>query len=72
MEWQPIETAPRDGTFIDVWSRNHRTCDVFWSDIENTWCIEGYHPEEPTPLARYPAPSHWMPIPEAPKGESRG
>jgi hypothetical protein len=31
--WQPIETAPRDGTTIDVWSSsNGRTPDVSWGD----------------------------------------
>lgn len=66
--WRTIETAPRDGTKIDVWARDERTTDVYWSDIQDAWCIDGtYGPSEPTPLAIYPRVSHWMPLPKAPQ-----
>jgi hypothetical protein len=37
LKWQPIETAPKDGTEIDVWCRfgdggGHRVPDAYWSD----------------------------------------
>lgn len=65
--WRPIETAPTDGTKIDVWVKKHRITDVYWSDIQGWWCIDGhYGPEEPTPLAIIPAPTHWLALPAPP------
>ena len=64
-EWMPIETAPRDGTKFDAWQRE-RVINVFWSAVQEGWCVEGdYDPEEPTPLP-FPEPTHWMPLPEPP------
>lgn len=34
-DWQPIDSAPRDGTKIDVWRDGKRYCDVFWSFSRN-------------------------------------
>lgn len=65
--WQRIETAPKDGTKFDAWQHGHRVTDVYWSDIQEGWCVDGsYGPEEPTPLAVIPAVLHWMPPPEPP------
>jgi hypothetical protein len=36
MDWQPIETAPKDGTLIDIWiageGGNTRVADVYWGE----------------------------------------
>jgi len=65
--WRPIESAPDDGTKFDGWQRDERVTDMYWSDIQDAWCVDGdYGPEEPTPLAIYPPVTHWMPLPVAP------
>jgi hypothetical protein len=68
MTWNPIATAPRDGTKIDLWDGRRRTPDAYWSEIEEWWCVDGlYGPDEPAPLAIVPAPTHWSPIPDPPE-----
>lgn len=65
--WQPIETAPKDGTKFDGWARDERVTNVYWSTIQNSFCTDGmFGPEEPTPLPFYPGLSHWMPLPSPP------
>lgn len=55
-DWQPIETAPKDGTVIDLWSRDFgRLTDEWWDIEDQCWALSG--------IAR---PTHWMPIPEPP------
>lgn len=67
MTWQPIETARRDGTKMDIWYRDGRKTDVYWSDVQSWWCTDGYYgPVEPSPLALYPPPTHWQPLPDPP------
>ena len=68
-DWQPIETAPRDGGHVIVyvvlgndlptvtlgkWNVTFQRWDIGWS---------GYVKGEPT---------HWMPLPPPPKGEGDG
>ena len=61
--WQPIETAPRDGAwllacrFFDGGSFVTRV--VHWSDDFDEWMVshDGF----------FTAPTHWMPLPEAPQ-----
>jgi len=62
MEWQKIETAPKDGTDILVYTNQDNFYVVSYDDIFfPPWRIrndEGIHEKTPT---------HWMPLPEAPK-----
>jgi hypothetical protein len=63
-EWQKIETAPKDGTRILVFSH----CDyesgynLNQAVFKNGWWVEQYCNE-------YVFPTHWMPLPNPPKEE---
>lgn len=65
-QWQPIETAPKDGTkILGAWPqlRKHK-----WWTIQpiffycGNW-IHGWDEDEDLALH----PTHWMPLPEPPK-----
>lgn len=65
--WQPIETAPKDGTPVlcgFVGQRLNAKV-IFWDDEAEWWCVDdnklGPH------VLRGPAPTHWMPIPPPPE-----
>lgn len=75
--WELFSTAPRDGDKFDVWysARSlpfleepaRRLVDVYWSTVQDTFCIDGtFGPEEPSPIAAYPLPSHWRRRPAPP------
>ncbi len=72
-DWQPIGSAPKDGSRIDLWGINHLTWDkrgerkvnCRWGPVQDyyqrerdDWQGAGGEDFEPT---------HWMPLPEAPQ-----
>ena len=72
MQWQPIETAPKDGTCIlGVWVYTEDYSLVKWG--RRGW--EGYCDGEKSKPAQgscfkdlhEPYLTHWMPLPEPPK-----
>lgn len=74
-DWQPIETAPRDGTRIDLWGRNllhyakrgERIVNVDWGTVRDWMGCE----REDWRHGRGEGfrPTHWMPIPAPPRGQ---
>ena len=70
--WMPIETAPKDGTYILLGS-----ADGSWIARNYPVYQSGYRPDNPWQsmmlnhehMGRYPKakPTHWMPLPAAPK-----
>ena len=67
-EWQPIETAPKDGTLVDLWIQWRdggpwREADCTW--VHGAWWTAGR--EAPAEGETYKA-THWMPIPDGPTG----
>jgi hypothetical protein len=68
MEWQPIETAPKDGTPVLVGWANGA-----WQPM-----ICHYEPDQVVPwgaltnvgFAQMPSmPTHWMPLPDGPASD---
>lgn len=66
-EWQPIETAPTDGTLIDVWVQpvdrsypGRRIADTSWESERGRW-----HSMYFCPLDH--EITHWASRPEPPK-----
>ena len=60
MMWQPIETAPKDGSFILLATPKGRIADGFWSPVYGVWSWP-YVMVEPT---------HWMPLHELPGAQT--
>ena len=71
MDWQPIESAPKDGTEIIAWGVFNE--DYGYTDRKESWTgirwqINGWVTTKPT--ARHFngfTPSHWMALPEPPQ-----
>jgi hypothetical protein len=70
-QWRPIETAPRDGTVIDLWRVFHpsgtdeRFCNCHW--CEGEWRMRGGIAIEWDWDNESCVVTHWMPQPEPPK-----
>ena len=73
--WQPIETAPKDATKVDLWSAHAgRIVDAEWCNSsplypDGHWVRDILSPGE-TDLEWY-NPTHWMRPPEAPKEDDQ-
>ncbi len=78
MKWQPIETAPKDGTAVLVMRNDwpgsptghatecngHNTYVAEWWGGENRWvCYMDMVQDPACPIT----PTHWMPLPEPPQ-----
>lgn len=67
-DWRPIETAPRDGSLVLLFSPiQPRTIAIGWWHSSNVtvaatggwWGAHG--------VGAYRGPTHWMPLPDPPK-----
>ena len=75
-DWQPIETAPKDGTIVDLWVYGDRCTNCFWCTGEE-FDDEDYTPHWRQQYSEAAGPSfgldaeptHWMPLPPPPKTE---
>jgi hypothetical protein len=79
MTWQPIETAPRDGTRILVSFGDMGVWQVSWTepayDDWMIWCVDD-NKHGPYALRGYAAtgpraPTHWQPLPAPPTSETK-
>ena len=79
-QWQPIETAPKDGTNIDIWIGRERRTDVRWRMSQDSpnrvwWCELAFDDWKDrwiwSNLAQEfsVSPTHWMPMPSPPTEE---
>lgn len=75
--WRPIESAPRDGTYVDLWVvGDDLPQDPLISRVVGCWRrsssfvdpeqAEGWHVGVSALSRRYEA-THWMPLPEPPR-----
>lgn len=60
MDWQPIETAPKDGTNIIVYCPLPGSEYIVTARFIRVW-VDSYEGEDIF------NPTHWMPLPEPPK-----
>jgi hypothetical protein len=71
MDWQPIETAPKDGTGVLGWWPLWTAFPVriWWQN--NQWRMAEDHPATwYDGMPRWHGPTHWMPLPEPPGSDT--
>jgi len=67
--WQPIETAPQDGTQVLVYYKRY-VCNsgvfiAYWNGYKNCWW--SFEEDYASVAIKYGnQPSHWMPLPKPP------
>ncbi len=72
-EWQEVETAPRDGSFVDLWVHDSLRQDgERWTDCH--FRNDRWFTAEGDPVAPYSWlwVTHWMPLPTPPAGGGGG
>ena len=76
-DWQPIETAPKNGTIIDVWLGDCDESDrKFYCSGETrrspgwAWANNKWRPWGGLNSATFVKPTHWMPLPDPPESGS--
>ncbi len=69
MQWQPIETAPKDGE--EIWAFNGEQARMFWLEGDGyaLWCWADPLLSECDPSPE--PPTHWMPLPPPPSEKGR-
>lgn len=65
MEWQPIETAPKDGRSFIGYNPFTEAHEAYWDASAESWVIRTWHTGMEGPW--FPGLTHWMPLPEPPK-----
>lgn len=72
-KWRPIESAPRDGTRVDLFADGERfpdcwfTSERWFSGIDGNTTLDSY-----PPVFEIIAPTLWMPIPPPPVNGEKG
>ena len=61
--WMPIDSAPKDGTTVLVWSGGDMHLAFYVAD-QNVWMQKDY---ELLLVGCKGPPSHWMPLPASPR-----
>ena len=73
MNWQPIETAPKDGTQILVWDGNNFNVSWYgYPSVSERYkaFIYGEAVGDYNCFSEVYEPTHWMPLPEPPQSLS--
>lgn len=66
-KWQPIETAPKDGSELLFWSeREGGLYVVFWHGLRKSWLWTTHSLDGDEELKHA---TYWMPLPDPPKGD---
>jgi len=69
MNWQPIETAPKDGTLILTYSKDYRAeySVSYWCEFDKAWETDF---RQKGAYQQVDA-EYWMPLPEPPTEEKK-
>ena len=72
MDWQPIETAPKDGTRVMVWNAVTGSYITAFEPpkfaARGLWPMRGWGEHDGT---WYPEPTHWQRLPNPPAAVTR-
>ena len=63
--WQPIETAPKDGTDILLWVNDSEAVTGCTLPNDRYWSMP-----IPSMYYEYDHPTHWMPLPQPPSDQA--